>query len=127
MYKGKFSEVLNDALENELEIEKVIIVYTNGETLEIDSEAEEREVIIPQLSENAALSDGDVNDDVRLFEFDEMAELDKPDEFQELDELPETKEVKSVIDKDNIPTVVLEGDWTHINYLPFSRKINIIN
>ena len=127
MYNGKFLEVLNDALENELEIEKVIIVYTNGETHEIDSEAEEGEVIIPQLSKNAALSDGDVNNDVRLVEFHEMAELDIPDEFQELDELPETKEVESVDYKDNITTVVLEGDWTHINYLPFSRKINIIN
>lgn len=127
MYKEKLSEVLNEALENELEIEKIIIVYTNGETLEIDSEAEEGEVIISQLSENAALSNGNVNDDVRLFEFAEMAELDKPDEFQELDALPETKEAKSVIYKDNIPTVVLEGNWTHINYLPFSRKINIIN
>ncbi|AFQ43742.1 hypothetical protein [Desulfosporosinus meridiei] len=128
MNKIKILEVLNDALQNELEIEKVIILYTNGETFEIDSEAEEgEEDIIPQLSENAALNDDDVNDDVRLVEFPEIDELDKPNDFQELAELPETKEVESVDSKDNIATIVLEGNWTHINYLPFSRKINIIN
>ena len=115
MHKDEFMKLLHDVLAKETDIEKIKVVYKNGEELKIGFDEEEDDEVDIVINTEDVVADDD-NDDDDDDDDDDDGDDDDDDDDDEVDDIQRTLE-KVVTNSSSIPQSALTT----------RRNVNIIN